>query len=249
MVAPVLQWWQTSRSVTNRVQSEQSVANGGLSSLFLERGFQPSKARADPGREHTMKSAKLLSLAIIAILPLVLSAAWGKHGNPAASNQDSRKISGQRNRVFGQTSKDSGTSVEQQIKTLHEQRRNAALQGDAGFFEQYLADDYLGSRDDGRLITKEQEVRMVRSGAIKYEAINERDVKVRVYGETAIVSAVASVKLSVNGKSITGDQRAIFVWVKQEGSWKLASFQATRVAPMFPRPGNNLGHDARPAPP
>ena len=196
-----------------------------------------------------MKSAKLLSLAIIAIFSLALSAAWGKRGNPTASNQDSKGISSQRNRVFGETSKDSGTSVEQQIKTLHEQRRNAALQGDAGFFERYLADDYLGSREDGRLITKQQEVRMVRSGAIKYEAIDERDVKVRVYGETAIVSALASVKLWVNGKPITGDQRATFVWVKQEGNWKLASFQATRVAARFPRPGNNLGHDARPAPP
>lgn len=196
-----------------------------------------------------MKSAKLLTLAIIAILLLALPAAWGKRGNPTVSNQDSREISGQRNRFLGHTSKDSGTSVEQQIKTLHEQRRNAALQGDAGFFEKYLADDYLGSRDDGRLITKEQEVRMVRSGAIKYEAIDERDVKVRVYGETAIVSALASVKLSVNGKPITGDHRATFVWVKREGNWKLASFQATRVAPMIPRPGNNLGHDARPAPP
>ena len=44
------------------------------------------------------------------------------------------------------------------------------------------------------------------------------------------VNALASVKLTVNGKAISGDYRATFVWVKQGGSWKQASFQATPVA-------------------
>jgi len=90
---------------------------------------------------------------------------------------------------------------------------------------------------------------MLKSGAIKYEAMVERDIQVRLYGDAAIVSVLASVKMLVNGKPIRGDHRENFVWVKQEGNWKLASFQATRVAPVIPRPGDNLGHDARPAPP
>jgi hypothetical protein len=142
-----------------------------------------------------------------------------------------------------------GTAVEQQIKTLHAQGREAALKADSSFWEEYLADDYVGVGADGSLLTKDQSVEMLKSGAIRYEAIDERNVKVRVYGDTAVVSAVASLKLSVNKSPLTGNYRETFVWVKQEGNWKLASFQATRVAPRTPRPGNNLGRDARPAPP
>jgi hypothetical protein len=177
-----------------------------------------------------MRSAKLLAWAVVATAAVSASLAWSQGLNPAAGNRES-------------------SNIEEQIKALHEQHRIATLKGDIGFLERYLAADYLGSGADGRLITKDQEIQMLRSGALKYETIEERDVKVRVYGNAAVVSALASVKLSLNGKPITGDHRATFVWVKQEGNWRLASFQATRVAPMVPRPGNNLGHDARPSPP
>ncbi len=196
-----------------------------------------------------MKSAKLIALMLIAIPLMSASAAWGQGGNPSASTKESGAISGHGMTAIEQTAKDSGGSVELHIKTLHEQSRQAALKGDAGFLEKYLTDDYLGIGSDGRLITKDQDLQMLKSGAIKYEAIDERDVKVRVYGDTAIVSALASVKLTVDGKPIRGDHRATFVWVKQEGNWKEASFQTTRVAQATPRPGNNLGHDAPPSPP
>ena len=196
-----------------------------------------------------MKSAKLIALMLIAIPLMAASAAWGQGGNPSASTEESGAISGHGMTAIEQTAKESGGSVELHIKTLHEESRQAALKGDAGFLEKYLTDDYLGIGGDGRLITKDQDLQMLKSGAIKYEAIDERDVKVRVYGDTAIVSALASVKLTVDGKPIRSDHRATFVWVKQEGNWKEASFQATRIAPATPRPGNNLGHDAPPSPP
>jgi hypothetical protein len=177
-----------------------------------------------------MKSAGSLTRTIIALTVVSASLMWPQGIKPTSIDQESK-------------------TVEKQIEALHEQHRMAALKGDPGFSEKYLAADYLGSGADGRLITKEQEIQMLRSGAVKYEAIDERDVQVRVYGDTAIVSALASVKMSVNRKPVMGDHRVTFVWVKQEGNWKLTSFQATRVAPMVPRPGNNLGHDARPATP
>jgi len=90
---------------------------------------------------------------------------------------------------------------------------------------------------------------MLKSGAIRYEAIDERDVKVRIYGDTAIVNVLAFLKMTVNGQPIRADHRATFVWLQQQGKWKEVFSQATRIASATPRPGNNLGHDARPAPP
>ncbi len=122
-------------------------------------------------------------------------------------------------------------NVEQQIKALHEQDREAALKGDIGFLGKNLAPDCVGIGGDGTLITKEQAIQMVKAGDIKYEAIDEHDVKVRVYGQTAIINAMASLKMMIKGTPMGGDYRATFVWVKQGGNWKEVSFQATRVAP------------------
>jgi hypothetical protein len=120
--------------------------------------------------------------------------------------------------------------VEQQIKTLHDQGRQAALKGDASFFEKHLADNYFGIGGDGRLRTKAEALQDFKSGSIKYESIDERDVKINTYGNAAVVNSMASVRLTTNGKPISGDFRATFVYVKQGGNWKEVAFQSTAVA-------------------
>src|SRR5271157_3337024 len=132
--------------------------------------------------------------------------AWGQCGNPPASTKESGETSGHGYTAVEQTS----GNVEQQIRTLHDQGRQAALKGDAGFFEKHLAAGYFGIGGDGRLSTKAESVQDFKSGVIKYNSIDERDVKVNTYGNTAVVNSVASVKMTTNGKPVGGDYRATF---------------------------------------
>jgi uncharacterized protein DUF4440 len=152
--------------------------------------------------------------------------AWGQGGNPPASTKESGQTSGHGYTGVEQTFTG---NVEQQIRTLHDQGRQAALKGDAGFFEDHMADNYFGIGGDGRLRTKAESIQDLKSGGVKYESIDERDVKVTTYGNTAIVNSTASVKLTSNGKPIGGDYRATFVYVKQGANWREAAFQATPV--------------------
>jgi hypothetical protein len=79
--------------------------------------------------------------------------------------------------------------------------------------------------------TKAQELENFRSGVTKYDFITVREAKIRIYGGTAVVNALASVQTVVNGKPYHGDVRNTLVWVKDGESWKLVVFQTTRVAP------------------
>ena len=153
--------------------------------------------------------------------------AWGQGGNPPASTKESGETSGHGYTAVEQIS----GNVEQQIRTLHDQGRQAALKGDAAFFEKHLAAGYFGIGGDGRLSTKAESVQDFKSGVIKYNSIDERDVKVNTYGNTAVVNSVASVKMTANGKPVGGDYRATFVYVKQGGDWREVAFQSTPVAP------------------
>jgi len=152
---------------------------------------------------------------------------WGQGGNPPASTKESGQTSGHGYTGVEQTFKG---NLEQQIRTLHDQGRQAALKGDAGFFEEHLAASYFGIGGDGRLRTKAESIQDLKSGGIKYESIDEHDVKVNTYGNTAIVNSMASVKLISNGRPIAGDYRATFVYVKQRGNWREVAFQSTPVA-------------------
>jgi len=178
-----------------------------------------------------MKRLRALPISIF-LGTLVLAAgslpAWGQGENPPADTKAVGQTSG-----HGVTLVELGAQreVEQQIRTLHDQGRQAALKGDAGFFQDHLADGYFGIGGDGRLRTKAESVQDLKSGSVKYESIDERDVKVNTYGNTAVVNSTASVKLTSDGKPITGDYRATFVYVKQGGDWREVAFQATPVAP------------------
>jgi hypothetical protein len=84
-------------------------------------------------------------------------------------------------------------NAEQQIKTLLDQTIAAQLKADTKFFEKIDADDYTTIRGDGSVLTKVQEIEGFKSGVIKYETADLKDVKVRVYGNTAVTSALLTI--------------------------------------------------------
>jgi ketosteroid isomerase-like protein len=121
-------------------------------------------------------------------------------------------------------------NVEQQIKTLSDQLAQAYIKGDTSFWEKYLADDYIGVYASGQKYTKSESVQ---PGALKYESFDVREMKIRVYRDTAVVTSLTSAKGTIRGegKPFSGDYRTTRVWVKQKGGWKLVAFQSTQVPP------------------
>jgi hypothetical protein len=97
-----------------------------------------------------------------------------------------------------------GGSTEQQIKTLGEQLNAANLKGDTSFLEKVLADDYTGVRGDGSVLTKAQEIEKYKSGAIKYETNEIKDLKIRVYGHTEVSTSLSFSKNIRDGKEHIG---------------------------------------------
>jgi ketosteroid isomerase-like protein len=156
-----------------------------------------------------MKNRKVITWAAVSICLLLVPQAWSQGGNPRAP---------------------SGGTAEQQIKTLEAQRIEAILKSDTSFVEKYFADDYMAIRGDGKLTTKAQEIENSKSGTTKYASIDEHELNIRIYGDTAIANARSSIKATINGKPYSGDVRNTRVWVKDKGNWKLVAFQATRVA-------------------
>ena len=154
-----------------------------------------------------MGKTKLRVLAIVSSL-LFAPLAIGQSGNPVNGGDDAIA----------------------QVKALQKQLTQAILKADTAFLQKCYADDYTAIHGDGKLTTKTEEIANFASGITKYELIEVRDLKARVYGDTVIVNARTLVKTTVNGKPYAGEVSNTRVWVRQNGEWKLASFQTTRVA-------------------
>jgi ketosteroid isomerase-like protein len=106
----------------------------------------------------------------------------------------------------------------------------AQLKADARFFEKNYADDATIIHGNGKQFTKDQEIADLKSGSLKYESVDVGERKIHVYGDTAVVNFLISFKGAVSGKPYSGDLRRTVVWVKQQGNWKIVTYQVTRVS-------------------
>ena len=132
--------------------------------------------------------------------------------------------------------------AKQEIERPEEQARQTALNADVSFVEKYTAPDYIGIMANGRSYSRAEEIENLRSGKWTYQTIEVRELKIRIYGDTAVCNSLAAVTLTVWAKGPnlynsggyhtqhSGEFRFTRVWVKQGGDWKLVSFQSTRAS-------------------
>lgn len=117
--------------------------------------------------------------------------------------------------------------VVREIVDLEKQAKDAALHRDAAFSERTLADDYVAITPLGQVISKADTIAARKTAQLRYEAIDISDMIVRLYGNTAIVTARAEVKGTELGEEFNGPYRFTRVWVRRNGHWLTVSYQAT----------------------
>jgi ketosteroid isomerase-like protein len=119
---------------------------------------------------------------------------------------------------------------EQQINKVIDEVTAAMLKADTNSLEKLLADDFTAIHTNGALFTKAQEIESVKTGTNKWDKVDVQELKIRVYGHTAVTTLRIFFNGTINGNSYSGTNRATRVWVKQNGTWKCVSYQVTRVS-------------------
>ena len=137
-------------------------------------------------------------------------------------------LSAQRPTVRPRTLFDSGDQTTiREIIEMERQAKEASLRRDADFSQKTLAEDYVAITPLGQVTTKSDTVSARKSGQLRYETINVTDMVVRIYGDTAVVTARAEVKGHQLGEDFSGPYRYTRVWVRKTGHWQAVSYQAT----------------------
>ena len=117
--------------------------------------------------------------------------------------------------------------VVREIVDLERQSKEAAIHRDATFSERTLADDYVAISPLGQVIGKAETVAARKSAQLRYDSIEVSDMVVRLYGNTAVVTARADVRGRELGEEFSGPYRFTRVWVRRNGHWLTVSYQAT----------------------
>ena len=117
----------------------------------------------------------------------------------------------------------------EEVAALNRRWMESYVRGDVGFLERYLAEDYSSTFPDGSVLDKKGEIEALKSGAIALDEMTPSEIKVRLYGETAVITGRSRIRAKAGGQEIAGEFRFTDIWVKRREGWSAVASQVTRI--------------------
>ena len=118
-------------------------------------------------------------------------------------------------------------TAEADVRATEDRRIKALIDDDFATLEAIFADDLTYTHSNSVLDTKAAYMAGLRSGKAKYEAIDRKPSTVRLYGDTAIITGDAQIKLRSQPAPFW--IRYTLMYVKQGAAWKMVAWQSTRI--------------------
>ncbi len=120
--------------------------------------------------------------------------------------------------------------VESEIRAVDEERNQASRSNDLQTLERIYSDDFLMITATGELRTKQDQLRDISTGTIQHQGSPYRILKLRAYGNVAVVQSESQGgDLVVSGKVDSIARRFTRVYVKTDSRWQLVATHISRL--------------------
>ena len=118
--------------------------------------------------------------------------------------------------------------MQEELLKLGREFEQAIVTNDAEAIGRFLADEWIIIDPDGSMIDRARFLEVIKSGALTHEMMESDDIRVRIYGDTAVVTGLTMAKGKFMGNGFATRERATDVFVKQDGRWQCVFSQLTR---------------------
>jgi ketosteroid isomerase-like protein len=123
-------------------------------------------------------------------------------------------------------------NAEQAVRQQDDRRIRAQIAADTIALRRIYADDFIGVGPTGVVRNKTQVIADFTSHELKYQSITTADVRVRIYGNTAVETGRSIMIGRDKGRAVPHENRFTRVWIVKEGRWQLV---ANHYSPMTTR--------------
>ena len=120
-------------------------------------------------------------------------------------------------------------SSEDEIRQLEREWGDAFERGDMAALDRFMADDYILTDPLGNVRSKAESLAALKSNEVRFESTRSDDVRVRINGDTAVVTGRSTFKGRYKGWSMAGQYQYTDVLVKRRGSWMAVSSHITAL--------------------
>ena len=123
------------------------------------------------------------------------------------------------------------TSAARAVQQQDQQRIHAQITADTLALRRIYADDFLGIGPTGVVRNKAEVIADFTSHALTYQSITTTEVRVRVYGNTAVETGRSTMVGQDRGKTVPSQNRFTRVWVMTGRRWQLVANHYSLMAP------------------
>jgi uncharacterized protein (TIGR02246 family) len=122
---------------------------------------------------------------------------------------------------------DSDAAISQELQAIERNWLDAEKSHDAAAFEKLVADDWIAITPDGRSQTKAERASEIKTAHTTSATLG--DMKVRVFGDTAVVTGTDDEVTVTGGKESSEHYVWTDVFVKRNGKWLAVASQTALV--------------------
>jgi ketosteroid isomerase-like protein len=121
--------------------------------------------------------------------------------------------------------------IRDELITLANEWDRSMVENDADAIGQYMADEWTIVGSDGSVGDKATFLDLVKSGALSHDLMESHDIRVRIYGDTAVVTSRGVSGGKYQGQPFREVERVSCVFVRQEGRWMCVLTHLSRLSP------------------
>ena len=122
-----------------------------------------------------------------------------------------------------------GSDQENAVLETERELCTAYLKGDSDAIAQGVMEDYTLTNSTGKITTRADDIEEAKKNDPKYEVFENFDMKVRVHGDTAIVTGRTHAKGISGGKPFDSQFQFTDTFVKEGGRWRVYAGHVSKL--------------------
>jgi hypothetical protein len=116
---------------------------------------------------------------------------------------------------------------EQAVRAVLDSWLKALERGDTIALKRIIAEDYLITVSDGRILSRDEDLAPIVGGKLQFLSAKTDSLRIRVFGNAAIVTGVGIYNVKMGDKSPVFRERFTDVYIKRGGVWQPVSSHST----------------------
>ena len=119
-------------------------------------------------------------------------------------------------------------TAEEELLNVEGEFAEAIVKNDLEGIGRVVADDWIVIDPNGEIVDRARFFEVIKSGALTHHMMESEDFRVRVYGDSAVITGITRTKGKFMGQEFSTQERATDVFINRDGRWQCVLTHLTR---------------------